>query len=83
MAFETLHHMKNQKSKKGGFMALKLDMSKAYDRVKWRFLELTMRKTGICSQWVDWIKSCVGSASYQVLVNGVLKGEIWPTRGIR
>ena len=34
VAFETLHHMKNQKSKKGGFMALKLDMSKAYDRVE-------------------------------------------------
>ena len=35
VAFETLHHMKNQKEKKGGFMALKLDMSKAYDRVEW------------------------------------------------
>ena len=32
VAFETLHHMKNQKSKKGSFMTLKLDMSKAYDR---------------------------------------------------
>ena len=31
VAFGTLHHMKNQKSKKGGFMAMKLDMSKAYD----------------------------------------------------
>ena len=32
VAFETLHHMKNQKKKRGGgFMALKLDMSKAYD----------------------------------------------------
>ena len=31
VAFETLHHMKNHKSKKMGFLALKLDMSKAYD----------------------------------------------------
>ena len=44
VAFETLHHMKNQKSKKGEFMALKLDMSKAYNKVEWRFLETTMRK---------------------------------------
>ena len=34
VAFETLHHMKSQKSKKMGFMAMKLDMSKAYDRVE-------------------------------------------------
>ena len=34
VAFETLHHMKSQKSKKMSFMAMKLDMSKAYDRVE-------------------------------------------------
>ena len=34
MAFETLHHMESQKSKKMSFMAMKLDMSKAYDRVE-------------------------------------------------
>ena len=32
VAFETLHHMKSLKSKKTGFMAMKLDMSKAYDK---------------------------------------------------
>ena len=50
-------------------MALKLDMSKAYDRVEWRFLDVTMRKMGS----VDLIMACVESASYQVLVNGVPK----------
>ena len=38
IAFEILHHMKTQCSGKTGFMALKLDMSKAYDRVEWVFL---------------------------------------------
>ena len=32
VAFETLHHMKTKKYGRGGFMAMKLDMSKAYDR---------------------------------------------------
>ena len=46
VAFETLHHMKIKKTGKEGFMAMKLDMSKAYDRVEWIFLEKLMRKLG-------------------------------------
>ena len=38
IAFETLHCMKNHNSRKTGFIALKLDMCKAYDRVKWNYL---------------------------------------------
>ena len=34
IAFESLHHMKTQCSGNTGFMALKLDMSKAYDKVE-------------------------------------------------
>ena len=35
MAFETLHHMKRKRTGKMGHMALKSDMSKAYDRLEW------------------------------------------------
>ena len=34
VAFETLHHMKTKKRGKEGYMAMKLDMSKAYDKVE-------------------------------------------------
>ncbi|KAF5465348.1 hypothetical protein F2P56_015364 [Juglans regia] len=34
VAFETLHTMKSKLSGNEGYMALKLDMSKAYDRIK-------------------------------------------------
>ena len=43
--------MKSQKSKKTGFMAMKLDMSKAYDKVEWKFLIKIMEKMGFCEKW--------------------------------
>ena len=46
IAFESLHYMKTSSSGKEGFMALKLDMSKTYDRVEWSFLEKIMLKMG-------------------------------------
>ena len=43
VAFESLHSMQKHK-RKDGFMAIKLDMSKAYDRVERPYLEVVMRK---------------------------------------
>ena len=44
MAFETLHHMKMKKVGRVGHVALKLDMSKTYDRLEWGFLKKIMEK---------------------------------------
>ena len=46
IAFESLHHMKTNCIGKKGFMAVKLDMSKAYDRVECSFLEKILLKLG-------------------------------------
>ena len=35
--FQTSHSMSKHNSRKTGFMALKFDMSKAFDRVEWVF----------------------------------------------
>ena len=44
MAFETLHSLQSFKGGNYGYMALKLDMSKAYDQVEWYYLEGIIRK---------------------------------------
>jgi len=75
--------MKNQKSKKANFMTLKLDMSKAYDRVEWRFLTEIMNKMGFCETWIKLIFNCTSSASYSILMNSEPRGNIVLSRGIR
>jgi hypothetical protein len=37
LAYEMSHYMRRKRKGKDVFMALKLDMSKAYDRVEWPF----------------------------------------------
>ena len=41
-----LHYMRNHGTGKSGYMALKLDMSKTYDRVEWKYMEKVLEKVG-------------------------------------
>ena len=64
-------------------MAVKLDISKAYDRVEWTFLQRMMVKLGFDPNWVHLAMETVTTASYSILINGEPRGFVTPTRGIR
>jgi hypothetical protein len=82
-AYETLHSMQTRMRSKVGYMGIKLDMSKAYDRVELSFLEAVMHKMDFPDVWIRLIIGCVNSVSYAVIVNGQLSEIIKPSRGIR
>ena len=83
VAFELLHSMKMKRTGRTGQLAMKLDMSKAYDRVEWGFLEATMLKMGFAPRWVSLIMECVSTPTYSVMINGTPQGYIKPSRGLR
>jgi hypothetical protein len=80
VAFEALHTMNSRLRGRKGYMAIKLNMSKAYDRVEWSFLEGIMRRLGFTEWWTQLIVTCVKIFSYSILVNGWPQGHIVPTR---
>lgn len=83
VAFECIHHIHNTRKPEKSFCAYKLDLSKAYDRVDWSFLEQAMFKIGFARRWVDWIMTCVTSVRYSVKFNGAILDAFVPTHGLR
>ena len=82
MAYKTLHAMQNRRKGKKGSLALKLDIGKAYDRVKWPFLQGIMQRLGFPEGWIGRVMGCVTTPTYYVLINGKSYGHIQPSRGI-
>lgn len=48
----------------------KLDIQKAYDHLNWNFLLETLSKRGFDGRWMRWIKFCINTANYSILING-------------
>ena len=64
LAYEMAHFMKRRRSGKKQYMAVKLDMSKAYDRVEWPFLKGVMLQLGFSVAFTELIMKCVCSVTY-------------------
>ncbi|GJU90933.1 RNA-directed DNA polymerase, eukaryota [Tanacetum coccineum] len=58
------------KFKKLNGMIFKVDFEKAFDSVKWDYLDETLKAFGFGLKWRNWISSCLNNAMGSVLVNG-------------
>ena len=68
VAYELMHYLEQKKEGKENFMAVKLDMSKAYDHVEWKFIEDVMEKMGFHEKWIQLIMKCISTVSYSVII---------------
>lgn len=83
VAHEAFHALK-QKTRGGKEnMAIKLDMSKAYDRVEWIFIEKVLLAYGFEAAWVNKVMMLVTTVTYNYKVNGFISSTIKPQRGLR
>lgn len=83
LATEVAYYMHKRFSRMNGFMALKLDVSKANDLLEWHFSETIITRLGCSPSWVRMVMLCVTTVTYSFKLNGEPVGYVQPGRGVR
>lgn len=79
---EIMHYM-NSKIGKTRYMAIKVDLAKAYDRIEWRVLCHIMVKLGFKDNFIRLIEECISTTQFSVLLNGSPHGYFTTSKGLR
>ena len=77
---ETIHELHTKK--KNGVI-LKIDFEKAYNKIKWSFLQQTLRMKGFSPKWRRWIEEMVTGGSVGIKVNDEIGPYFQTKRGLR
>ena len=80
LAHEAIHSLNH--SKKAG-MILKIDLSKAFDKLSWTYIQKMWAAYGFYSPWIHWVMSLISSTLFFILINGIPSRPFTPSQGIR
>jgi hypothetical protein len=80
VAQEGLHSMKKRKLKG---VVVKIDLSKAYDRVNWLYIQMLLIHLGFGVAFTNWVMGCLTTVSFSILINGSTSSFFKEDRGVR
>lgn len=83
IAHEVFHSLKRRDTRGRKNVAIKLDMSKAYDRLEWGFVKKCLLAYGFHPTWVEMVMKLISSVSYMYKVNGFTSAKLLHHRGLR
>jgi len=64
-------------------MLLKLDLSKAFNKIIWAYMKSNLLAFGFAPAWVDWIINLTSSTFFSILINDVPFSPFTPAKGIQ
>ncbi|OAY62569.1 LINE-1 retrotransposable element ORF2 protein [Ananas comosus] len=83
-SFVTASELLNWCAKSGKeCVSIKVDFEKAYDNVRWSFLQSILRWLGFSEKWWKWIEQCICNAKLAILVNGEPTRWLKTRKGLR
>uniref|UniRef100_A0A803QD49 Reverse transcriptase domain-containing protein n=1 Tax=Cannabis sativa TaxID=3483 RepID=A0A803QD49_CANSA len=79
---EIVHSMARRNGSKG-FMMIKLDMEKVYDKMNWEFIKEALQFHGVSDPLLGWIMNCIEIKKMNLIINGSKQGTISSQCGLR
>ena len=61
---------------------LKIDLAKAFDKVRWLYIRLLLTHLGFDIAFIRWVMSCITTVSFSVLINGAASPFFHAERGL-
>ena len=77
---ETIHELHKRKKSR---VIFKIDFGKAYDKVKWNFVQHTLHMKGFSITWCSWISSIMTGGQVGIKVNDQTGANFQTKKGLK